>query len=85
MLYCKASDSFFIFRDPFIYTENTHGTGCTLATAIASGLAKGKKIEDAVREGKEFVTNLLKSSRFLHVGKGRQGVMNHMFQHYLYE
>ena len=53
-----------------IPTVNTHGTGCTLSSAIAAGLAKGLSIAEAVREGKAYVTAAIAASGKLHIGQG---------------
>lgn len=52
---------------PFVRGVNTHGTGCTYSAAITAGLARGLKLPDAVRLGKEFITNAIANSR--RVGK----------------
>ena len=52
----------------WIDTSNTHGTGCTLSAAIASHLAMGKDVLDAVRAGKAFVTESIRHS--LAIGEG---------------
>lgn len=57
-------------------TTNTHGTGCTLAAAIAANLALSQERLTAVRQGKEYVTTALKHS--LSIGKG-QGPVGHFF------
>lgn len=57
-----------------INSDNTHGTGCTLSSAIAAGLAKGQSMEDSVRNAKAFVFAALKDS--LNLGKGN-GPLNH--------
>jgi len=57
-------------------TRNTHGTGCTLSSAIAAGLAKGLALADAVREAKAYVTAAIASSDQLSVGRGR-GPLHH--------
>jgi hydroxymethylpyrimidine/phosphomethylpyrimidine kinase len=57
-------------------TKNTHGTGCTLAAAIAANLALGKEPLMAVRQAKEYVTSALKHA--LSIGKG-QGPVGHFF------
>jgi hydroxymethylpyrimidine/phosphomethylpyrimidine kinase len=44
------------FPGPRVDSPNTHGTGCTLSSAIAAGLAHGRSLEDAVREAKAYVT-----------------------------
>ncbi len=59
-----------------IENPNTHGTGCTLSSAIASNLAKGFKIDDAVKYAKEYISEAL--SYGLDLGKGN-GPMNHAF------
>ena len=59
-----------------IDNPNTHGTGCTLSSAIASNLAKGMALEDAVRRAKEYISGAL--AAMLDLGHGR-GPMNHLF------
>jgi hydroxymethylpyrimidine/phosphomethylpyrimidine kinase len=49
-------------------TEDTHGTGCTLASAIAAGLARGQEVVEAVEAAKRFVTGAIEHS--LRIGKG---------------
>jgi hydroxymethylpyrimidine/phosphomethylpyrimidine kinase len=44
------------FTAPRIDSPNTHGTGCTLSSAIAAGLARGRPLGDAIREAKAYVT-----------------------------
>ena len=51
-------------------TLNTHGTGCTLSSAIAALLACGNGLEDAVRKAKEYLTEALKAGADVHVGRG---------------
>lgn len=60
-----------------IDTNNTHGTGCTLSSSIASNLAKGKALVDAVSLAKEYVTGALKAN--LDLGKGC-GPLHHGWQ-----
>ena len=69
-----------LFEVPHIRTRNTHGTGCTLASSIAAGLAKGLSVQEAVREAKEYVNGAVLASRYLHVGKGKQGPVNHLYR-----
>lgn len=57
-----------------IYTQNTHGTGCTFSSAIASGLAAGKSVRDAVADAKCYVTEAIRTS--FSVGSGH-GPLNH--------
>ncbi|MCX7682580.1 MAG: bifunctional hydroxymethylpyrimidine kinase/phosphomethylpyrimidine kinase [Anaerolineae bacterium] len=53
---------------PRVETKNTHGTGCTFASAIAAGLAKGLEVAEAVRQAKEYITLALRYS--LDLGRG---------------
>ena len=64
------------FRGRRIDNPNTHGTGCTLSSAIASNLACGMELEDAVRSAKAYISGAL--AAMLNLGKGR-GPMNHLF------
>ena len=59
-----------------IDNPNTHGTGCTLSSAIAANLAKGFTLEESVRRAKEYISGALQA--MLDLGKGR-GPMNHAF------
>ena len=59
-----------------IDNPNTHGTGCTLSSAIASNLAKGKTLETSVRYAKNYISGAL--AAMLDLGKG-SGPMNHGF------
>jgi hydroxymethylpyrimidine/phosphomethylpyrimidine kinase len=59
-----------------IVTRNTHGTGCTLSSAIAAGLAKGFDLKAAVRQAKDYVTDAIAGADVLHVGHGH-GPLNH--------
>jgi hydroxymethylpyrimidine/phosphomethylpyrimidine kinase len=53
-----------------IATENTHGTGCTLSSAIAAGLAKGQDLATAVRKAKDYVTAAIKAGDRIKIGSG---------------
>ena len=66
------------FEGERVDTANTHGTGCTLSSAIACGLALGKTLEDAVRDAKAYITGALSAG--LDLGKG-SGPLDHMWQH----
>ena len=59
-----------------IDNPNTHGTGCTLSSAIASNLAKGYSLDEAVERAKAYISGAL--AAMLDLGKG-SGPMNHMF------
>lgn len=62
-----------------INTVHTHGTGCTLSSAIAANLAKGMTIKDAVIEGKKYITSAIKYG--FELGKG-VGPTNHFYELY---
>jgi len=68
-----------IFSLPRIDTKNTHGTGCTLSSAICANLAKGTTMLDAVSAAKRFVTDAIKFSDRIHVGAGN-GPVNHLYE-----
>ncbi len=55
---------------------NTHGTGCTLSSAICCYLAKGKTLDISVKLAKQYITGAIKDN--LNIGKGR-GPLNHMY------
>jgi hydroxymethylpyrimidine/phosphomethylpyrimidine kinase len=61
---------------PRIATENTHGTGCSLSSAIAAGLAKGDDLETAVRRAKTWVSAAIAAADRLDVGHGH-GPIHH--------
>ncbi len=63
---------------PRIDTHNTHGTGCTLAAAIAANLALGYALPQAVSHAKGFLAGALAAARDLRVGKG-SGPVDHLF------
>lgn len=64
------------FRGERINNPNTHGTGCTLSSAIASNLAKGYELESAVERAKKYISGAL--AAMLDLGKG-SGPMDHGF------
>ena len=68
------------FTAETVDTVNTHGTGCTLSSAIAALLACGNGLEDAVRQAKEYLTEALKASADVHVGGGH-GPVCHFVKH----
>ena len=64
------------FHGRRIDNPNTHGTGCTLSSAIASNLAKGYGLDDAVERAKAYLSGALAS--MLDLGKGK-GPLDHLF------
>lgn len=61
------------FSGERIDTKNTHGTGCTLSSTIASLIGKGYSVEEAVRMGKEYITQAIKDSFSIGHGVGPVG------------
>lgn len=58
------------FAAPRIATRHTHGTGCTLSSAIAAGLAKGRELVDAVGDAKTYISAAIAAADTLSIGKG---------------
>jgi hypothetical protein len=67
----------YYFTAPYIQTTNTHGTGCTLAAAIATALANGQTPVQAVQTAKDYLTSVLAASVGLGFGAGPQHPFNH--------
>ena len=74
LLYCGGTYEW--FRGERVENPNTHGTGCTLSSAIAAYLAKGAELRSAVLQAKEYITGALKSQ--LNLGQG-SGPLDHMW------
>ena len=72
-----ANGEFRWFEGKRINNPNTHGTGCTLSSAIASNLARGFTLEESVQKAKDYISGAL--AAMLDLGKG-SGPMNHAFQ-----
>ena len=75
-LLCTGQDALTWFYGEHINNTNTHGTGCTLSSAIAANLAKGFTLEEAVMRAKEYISGAL--GAMLDLGKG-SGPLNHAF------
>ena len=66
------------FEAPRVSTRNTHGTGCSLSSAIASYLAQGKSLKDAVAQAKHYLTQAILAGRHQVIGRGA-GPVNHFY------
>ena len=66
---------------PRITTQNTHGTGCSLSSAIAAGLAKGEGLETAVRNAKAWISAAISAADRFSVGHGH-GPIHHFHRFY---
>jgi hydroxymethylpyrimidine/phosphomethylpyrimidine kinase len=64
-----------------IASRNTHGTGCTLSSAIAAHLARGEDLEAAVRQAKIYITAALRAGAAYRLGNGH-GPVHHFFRYW---
>lgn len=71
-------NSMVTLSEPRIDTDNTHGTGCTLSSAMASYLAKGLPPAEAAHAAKKYVTGTIRYAHALDVGRG-PGPLNHFY------
>lgn len=74
--YLQTADHGQWFYGKRIDNPNTHGTGCTLSSAIAANLAKGFALEEAIQRAKDYISGALNA--MLNLGKG-SGPMDHAF------
>ena len=72
----KTNQKIWISGERYL-VSNTHGTGCTLSSAIAANLAKGNSLEESVRMAKEYINGALQNECYLGVGNGP---LNHMWK-----
>lgn len=78
VLYDAATRAFHVLPNPKLSTKNTHGTGCTLASAIAAELAKTGDMVTAVRRAVAYLHRVLVQSEDLEIGSGSSGPMLHV-------
>jgi len=64
------------FSAPRIRTKNTHGTGCSLSSAIAAGLAEGMSVPEATRRAHDWLHNAILAAENFHIGSGH-GPVHH--------
>lgn len=74
----SESVSMSVYSSETVVTKNTHGTGCTLSSAIAALIARGLSLEDAISEAKNYVTEAIRAGADVKIGKGI-GPVNHAF------
>jgi hydroxymethylpyrimidine/phosphomethylpyrimidine kinase len=67
-----------IISHPTIFTDNTHGTGCTLSSAIAAYLALGEELTTAVQKAADYIFQALQAGADINIGRGN-GPVNHFF------
>ncbi|HVE44056.1 MAG TPA: bifunctional hydroxymethylpyrimidine kinase/phosphomethylpyrimidine kinase [Gammaproteobacteria bacterium] len=78
VLYSKKDLTHYWFHEERINTKNTHGTGCTLSSAIASYLAQGCTLQHAIHISKKYLTKAIESGRNFQIGRGC-GPVNHFY------
>ena len=76
ILYDATTDTIHTMESPKVDTVNTHGTGCTLSSAIAAYLAKGYPLPQACRQAKEYISQAIISGSAYRIGHGH-GPVNH--------
>ncbi|HEY8332232.1 MAG TPA: bifunctional hydroxymethylpyrimidine kinase/phosphomethylpyrimidine kinase [Tardiphaga sp.] len=79
--YLIGADQVVALPAPRVATTNTHGTGCTLSSAIAAALAKGDDLETAVRSAKSYISAAIAAADRLAVGHGH-GPVHHFHEYY---
>ncbi|MET0298549.1 MAG: bifunctional hydroxymethylpyrimidine kinase/phosphomethylpyrimidine kinase [Flavitalea sp.] len=77
-LFIDAQNKIHRFETEKFDTNNTHGSGCTLSSAIAAFIAMGKSLPDAVALGQDYVFKAIESGKDVVTGKGN-GPLNHFF------
>ncbi len=78
LLYESRSQTMIELPGTRINTPNSHGTGCTLSSAIAAGLAKGLALKEAVKQAKAYIIGALKAGASYKTGKGH-GPVHHFY------
>ncbi len=81
LLYTPRDDRLKTFESKRIETPNTHGTGCTLSSAIAAHLAKNHPLEDAVLQSKIYITEALEAGAAYQLGNGH-GPVHHFYRYW---
>ncbi|MES2218475.1 MAG: bifunctional hydroxymethylpyrimidine kinase/phosphomethylpyrimidine kinase [Pseudomonadota bacterium] len=78
VLYEQQSGAISWFHDKRVDTQHTHGTGCTLSSAIASYLAQGFLLAEAIQNSKNYLTQAIQAGSHLQIGQGR-GPVHHFY------
>jgi hydroxymethylpyrimidine/phosphomethylpyrimidine kinase len=79
ILYCSNEKKIYPFTSPRIQTAHTHGTGCTLSSAIASYLAQGYNLVTAIQKSKTYLYHAIDAGKDLKIGQG-SGPVHHFYQ-----
>jgi len=78
VFYNAETDEIIKLESKRVNTKNTHGTGCTFSSAIASFLAHGLPLNDAVRHAKDYMIKAIETGAGYEIGKGH-GPIHHFF------
>ena len=70
VLYDTEEHRCFRYHAPKIESRNLHGTGCTLSSAIATKLAQGHSLKEAIALAKDYVTKAIDKAKDMHIGNG---------------
>jgi len=81
VLYNVEDDNILTLKSKRVSTKNTHGTGCTLSSAIASFLAYGLPLDDAVKNAKKYIDQAIVNGAKYSLGKGH-GPVHHFFKYW---
>lgn len=79
--YLVSAEDTIALAAPRVATRNTHGTGCSLSSAVAAGLAKGEDLETAVRNAKNWISAAIAAADRFSVGHGH-GPIHHFHKFY---
>ncbi len=79
-LYRFEENRIFTFDHPFIATDNTHGTGCSLSSAIATHLSLGNDLVQAVDAGCQYIYHAIAAGKNKKLGQGH-GPIDHFYAH----
>jgi hydroxymethylpyrimidine/phosphomethylpyrimidine kinase len=79
VFYNAEKDEFLFMESKRLSTLNTHGTGCTLSSAIAAHLARGYELNQAVQLAKDYISEAIEAGSSYKIGQGH-GPVHHFFQ-----
>jgi hydroxymethylpyrimidine/phosphomethylpyrimidine kinase len=81
VFYNAETDELLELNSQRVHSHNTHGTGCTLSSAIAAQLAQGLSLNDAIRAGKDYINAAIVNGIDYQTGKGH-GPVHHFYQYW---
>ncbi len=81
VLYNAETNKIEILNSQRIYTQNTHGTGCTLSSALASQLARGNNLTLATKNAKDYINEAIIAGKDYEIGKGN-GPVKHFYKYW---